>query len=98
MYQPNPINTDHIELPKEIIALTERIAEHAHDVWAVGRINEGWTYGETRDDKKKTTPCLVPYNELPEKEKAYDRNTAIGTVKLICALGYRIVRDDGTDA
>lgn len=90
MYKPKPINTENIKLPEELLALTEMIAENVHEVWSAGRISEGWTYGETRDDAKKTTPCLVPYGELPEIEKEYDRNTALQTLKLIVALGYTI--------
>ena len=93
MYTPNPVNTDNIELPKELLELTEKIAENVHDNWAVGRIKEGWTYGEKRDDAKKTTPCLVPYSDLSESEKEYDRTTALQTLKLIVALGYRIEKD-----
>ena len=70
--------------------LTEEIAENVHDIWAVGRMKEGWTYGEERNDAQKTTPCLVPYGELSESEKAYDRNTALETLKSIVALGYKI--------
>ena len=70
--------------------LTERIAENVHEVWAAGRIREGWRYGAVRDDAKKETPCLIPYSELPESEKEYDRNTAMETLKLILSLGYRI--------
>lgn len=90
MYEPKPINTDHIQLPEELVALTERIAENVHENWSAGRIADGWVYGETRDDAKKTTPCLVPYSELTEEEKAYDRKTAMETLKLIVALGYKI--------
>lgn len=90
MYTPNPTNTENVTLPKELLELTEKIAENVHDVWAKGRIKEGWTYGEKRDDLKKETPCLVPYDELPESEKEYDRNTAMETVKLILSLGYKI--------
>lgn len=93
MYTPKPIDTKNVELPKELMALTEKIAENVHDNWSVGRIAEGWTYGEVRDDKKKTTPCLVPYSELSESEKEYDRNTAIETLKLIQKLGYKISKD-----
>ena len=56
-------------------------------------ISEGWTYGEKRDDEKKTTPCLVPYDELADSEKEYDRATALSTLKLIVALGYRIKKE-----
>lgn len=92
MYNPKPIDTSNIILPGELIALTERIAENVHDIWAVGRISEGWSYGEVKDAKKKTTPLLVPYNELPESEKEYDRNTAMETLKLVVSLGYTISR------
>jgi len=90
MYQPNPINTDHIRLPEELLELTEQIAENVHENWSAGRIADGWVYGEKRDDAKKTTPCLVPYGELTEEEKAFDRRTAMETLKLIVALGYKI--------
>ena len=92
-YTPNPADTSKIELSQDLLALTEKIAENVHDVWAIGRINQGWTYGEKRDDTLKKHPCLVPYSELPESEKAYDRNTAIDTLKLIVALGYKIEKE-----
>ena len=94
MYTPNPINTDDITLSEDLLALTEQIATNVHDVWAAGRIKEGWTYGEIKNTEEKTTPCLVPYYELPESEKEYDRNTAIETLKLIIKLGYKITRKD----
>ncbi len=90
MYKPNPIDTSKIELPEELLVLTERIAENVHENWSAGRIADGWRYGETRDDEKKTTPCLVPYSELTEREKDFDRITALETLKLIIALGYKI--------
>lgn len=89
-YIPEPVNTDGIELSKDLLQLTEQIAANVHEVWAAGRIAEGWTYGEKRDDALKQTPCLVPYCDLPETEKEYDRNTALKTLKLVIALGYRI--------
>ena len=93
MYTPNPINTDDIKLPEELLELTEKIAEQVHDVWSRGRIAEGWTYGDERNDQKKTHPCLVPYSELSDSEKEYDRATAFATLKLIVALGYKIEKN-----
>lgn len=90
MYKPEPIDTSDVILPEKLLSLTEKIAENVHDVWAKGRIAEGWTYGECKDNEKKTNPCLVPYCELPESEKEYDRNTAMETLKLIVKLGYTI--------
>jgi len=94
MYKPNPIDTSSINLPDELLELTEKIAENVHENWSAGRISEGWTYGESRDDKNKTTPCLVPYSELTEVEKEYDRITAIETIKTIVALGYKISKEE----
>lgn len=92
MYKPEPVDTSGIVLDDELITLTEKIAENVHDVWAQGRIADGWKYGEVRSDKDKTTPCLVPYSQLSEEEKAYDRNTAMETLKFITALGYKIIK------
>lgn len=90
MFNPKPIDTKDIILSPELQDLTEKIAENVHNVWAKNRINEGWKYGKKRDEEKKETPCLVPYNELPEAEKDYDRNTALETLKVIISLGYKI--------
>ncbi len=90
MYTPKPIDTDSITLNDDTLALSEQLAENVHDVWAIGRMKEGWTYGESRNDKLKQTPCLVPYSDLPESEKEYDRSTALATIKAIIAMGYKI--------
>ena len=89
-YEPKPIVTSHVELTPEVLQLTERLAENAHDVWAAKRLEEGWTLGPTKDGDKKQTPLLVPYAELPESEKQYDRDLSLSTLKAILALGYRI--------
>lgn len=89
-YTPTPLDTRDIELPKELDELIERMARNVHEVWAQGRMAEGWTWGEQRDDQRKTHPCLVPYEELPDAEREYDRQTAVQTLKLILKLGFKI--------
>jgi hypothetical protein len=91
-YEPRPIDTSGTEVPREIGELTELLAKNAHEIWAQRRQLDGWVYGAVRDDKAKLHPCLVPYEQLPEGEKSYDRVLAIGTLKLILALGYRILK------
>ncbi len=93
-YQPKPVDTTGVVLPEELLQLTELIAENVHEVWSAGRIAEGWTYGEKKDAVLKTTPLLIPYRDLPESEKEYDRRTAFETLKFIVKLGYRIVPND----
>ena len=92
-YQPKPIDTSNITLSDELLELTEKIAENTHEVWALGRVQQGWTYGAERKKEEKTTPCLIPYDELPESEKEYDRRTSMETLKLIVKLGYKITKE-----
>lgn len=91
-YIPNPVDTDNVELPKELMPLIEEMARNVHEVWAKNRMEEGWTYGSLRDDVNKTHPCLVPYEDLHESEKEYDRATSQETLKLILKLGFEINR------
>lgn len=93
-YIPNPIDIADVVLPNELIELTEEIAKNVHEVWATARIAEGWHYGKERNTELKTTPCLVPYEDLPEIEREYDRKTAMETLKLIKKMGYDIVLKD----
>ena len=90
-YIPKPVDTSDAVLPQELNALATKLATQVHDIWAQGRIAEGWTYGETRNDAKKTNPCLVPFDDLPESEQAYDLNTAYETLRPINQLGYQII-------
>lgn len=90
-YAPQPLATRALDLPQDLLDLTERLAENAHDLWAAQRLQDGWTHGPQRDDTAKNHPCLVPYAELPDSEKQYDRQTAMGTLKAILALGYQIL-------
>lgn len=92
MYTPKPIDTSQVELPEDLVPLTEVLAESTHDNWSAQRIKDGWTYGSTRDDANKYHPCLLPYSDLPDSEKEYDRRTAIETIKTLLSLGYTITK------
>ena len=92
MYIPQPVDLNNVELPDGMNVLVEQLAEHNHDTWASQRIKDGWVWGPVRNDEKKRHPCLVPYNELPEDEKEYDRNTSIGAIKLMVAMGYKVTK------
>ena len=91
-YNPQPLDTRDFTLPLELEGLVEDMAKNVHDVWAATRISQGWSYGEQRNDELKKHPCLVPYDELPEEEKEYDRNTSLSTIKLIIKLGFKITQ------
>jgi hypothetical protein len=89
-YKPKPIPTGHIVLSDEILALVELLAENAHDIWASERLRDGWTFGPERDDAERQHPCLVPYAQLPERERDYDRTMVMGSIRAMLALGFTI--------
>lgn len=92
-YIPQPADTKDVVLPEELNELAEIIAKNVHEVWSAGRMKDGWTYGEERSDAEMTHPCLVPYEELTEVEKEYDRKTAFETLRLITKLGFKIIME-----
>ena len=93
MYIPEPIKTKDVDLSDDLKSLSEDLAKHVHEVWAKGRIAQGWILGPVRNDELKQTPCLVPYEELTEEERDYDRNTSQETLRFLIKKGYRIVKD-----
>lgn len=92
-YVPAPRDMSAVRLDGEMSALTEDLAKNTHEVWAAQRVAEGWRYGPQRDEGRREHPGLVPYEDLPESEKQYDRSTALETLRLILSLGYRISRN-----
>ena len=89
-YIPSETMLDSIPLPKKLTDNIDLIARRVHDEWARKRISEGWSYGPSQDISKKHHPSLVPYDELPENEKEYDKQTALTTLKTVVSIGFRI--------
>lgn len=92
IYEPSPIGLDDVELSDDLAELQEAIAENAHEIWAKNRRDQGWSYGPERNDQKKETPDMIPYCNLPESEKLYDREMAMQTLKLVKKLGFKLVK------
>ena len=91
-FDPKPINLDDVQLTNDLLDLREAIAENAHNVWGAARLNEGWTYGPARNDELKQNPDLVPYSDLPDSEKQYDRDLAMETIKLVKKIGFDLIK------
>ena len=90
-YMPQPVDVSDVVLPETLNPFIEALAENVHETWAKGRVDAGWKYGQVRDEVNKRHPCLVPYCDLSESEKDYDRHTAMSTLKFICKMGFRIL-------
>lgn len=72
-YVPHPIDTSSIQMDAELSPLVELLARNAHTVWAEGKIRAGWCYAPAHsaglEATTKTSPMLVPYEFLDEREK-----------------------------
>jgi len=97
-YEPKPIDTSKVKLPPYLEEIIEKLSISIHDNWAQKRISEGWKYGPKRDDVLREHPCLVPYAELPEEEKDYDRKTLTESIKMLVASGCAINTPASGDA
>ncbi len=89
---PDPNDGVPTLLPPEIGQLLEPLAEAVHEAWAAQRRADGWRYGQQRSDQRKEHPGLLPYADLPESEKQYDRQTVRGMLRALAALGYQVSR------
>ena len=92
VYDPKPLDLSDVLLDDDLLDLTEAIAENTHEVWASERRKEGWSYGPQRNDVLKQNPDMVPYSDLPESEKEYDRKTAFDALRLAKKLGFNVSR------
>lgn len=54
------------------LANPDATPEQSHESWLKQKIADGWVYGEVKDEKLKTHPCCLPYDELPAEQKAKD--------------------------
>ncbi|XP_073771088.1 ryanodine receptor 1 isoform X3 [Danio rerio] len=93
-FTPCPVDTVQIVLPPHLERIREKLAENSHELWAVTRIEQGWTYGLFRDDNKKLHPCLVDFQSLPDPEKSYNLAMSGETLKTLLALGCHVGMGD----
>ena len=94
-YKPSPIESPGAQISPELLKLSEQLARNAHEHWARLRLSEGWRFGAERNDTLKEHPGLVPFEELTEEEKNYDRQTVLGTIEALLAMGYSLHAPSG---
>lgn len=89
-----PMEGDHAEFSLTA-GEVELLARAEHDRWSAERLDAGWTYGPLRDEERRTTPYLVPYDELTEQMRDYDREAVSEIPSLVALAGLRVVRVRG---
>lgn len=95
-YRVIKASTDDPKFIKLDDSLIEKLAEMEHGRWNIERLLKGWKLGE-RDVIKKTTPYFVPWTELSEEIKGYDRDAVLNNLELLKKYGYNIEPDPDSD-
>jgi hypothetical protein len=70
----------------------ETLASREHDRWIRERMSVGWIYGKEKDVLKKTSPYLIPYNELSENDREKDREPVKEIPRLLASVGLQVMR------
>jgi ppGpp synthetase/RelA/SpoT-type nucleotidyltranferase len=73
----------------------DRMAKLEHGRWNIERLRDGWRYGKTRDDSHKIHNCLVPWEELLEDIKDYDRTAVRAFPEILAQAGLEVRRLSG---
>ena len=83
-------NAEPIEFSQEDI---ERMAKMEHKHWMEERQKDGWKYTPgLKASKKKRSPFLVPWEELPEAEKEKDRNPVRKIPTFLAKAGFQVYK------
>jgi len=75
-------------LPEEI----ELMAGMEHERFVQERLQDGWEYGPVKDNARKISPTLVPWDGLSEEEKQKDRDAVEVLPSLLAKVGLEIYR------
>ena len=93
-YHPQPLDIDKFSIPEQLV---EKIARDVHEQWTHERQQQGWVWGERRDDERKEHPGLVPYDKLTDEEKEVDRATVRTVISSLLESGATIMINDCKD-
>jgi hypothetical protein len=75
--------------PEEV----DQLAELEHERWVADNRRRGWTYApEPKDAERKTSPHMVPWDDLSEEIREYDRIFVRALPAFLARIGYQIVR------
>jgi hypothetical protein len=86
--EPSPLPRDQIPLMKFSQGQIEQLAEWEHGRWNVERLKSGWRYGEKKDEARRLSPYLLPWQELPEAIKDYDRAAVQDWPAILAQAGW----------
>ncbi|XP_045927387.1 ryanodine receptor 2 [Micropterus dolomieu] len=89
-FTPTPVDLVKVELPPQLLDIREKMAENIHELWAMDKVDLGWTHGPVRDEVKRHDPCLVEFSKLPEQERNQNFQMAQDTLRTLLALGFNI--------
>ena len=77
-----------IKLPEFTSDEIEKMAEMEHGRWNAEKLSSGWRYGKERDNIKKLNPFIVPWSELKQNVRQFDRDAVLEFPKILKDAGF----------
>ncbi|HBO44391.1 MAG TPA: hypothetical protein DD670_10755 [Planctomycetaceae bacterium] len=74
-------------------AEVERLAEMEHGRWNAERLLDGWRLGFPKDIIRKISPYIVPWADLSEDVREWDRKAMLEIPTLLAQVGMQVVRN-----
>lgn len=68
----------------------EKMSVLEHERWVLERRSNGWRYGRIKNVTEKRSPYLVPWGDLPEEIREYDREAVRNMIPILKSLGIGI--------
>lgn len=87
--ESNRASADHIKVKQKYMGIDssngakELLVKCEHNRWSTYHYLNGWKYSSVTDKAKKRHDCLLPYNDLTEDIKDYDREMVDNIDKII---------------
>ena len=88
------------QTPKERIKIieftndeVEILAKMEHGRWNAERLLNGWRYGEKKDIVKKENPNIIPWKDLPDTMREYDRNAVRRIPEILASVGFELYEE-----
>lgn len=87
-----PFKVKDVVLSRGVLSMVNFIAQNSHEVWAKNKMLQGFVHGkDTNSLGIKQSPSLVPYDNLPAKERAKNRDTARQMLKTVFSMQFRVI-------
>lgn len=87
-----PVETDRLAVEKFSTEELELLARMEHARWVAERLIANWTFAKEKSILRRENPNLVPWEDLKDNVREYDRDAVLHIPELLRAAGKKVCR------